>query len=250
MDSLNDIRKIITFFSVLILIAISAIIGLSLHAHSSALATISVIWSLACLASGAAVGFLFGIPKILQTDSTLRADTAYRQQPNTNLEQISDWLTKIIVGLGLYEIRSIPPFVYRMAETLSRGIGSGEDNIAFALALITYSLAVGFLFGYLVTRVFLAPVFARADLGTAIQQAKKEMANEEFDSVLAGQVLLKTEPKDFIKGQDSFEDERDAESDQGTAEKADDTIDNDPDEPAKLTQELAELKRKDKQDHE
>ena len=250
MDSLNDIRKIIKFFSVLILIAIVAIILLSLHAHSLALATISTMWALACLSSGGAVGFLFGIPKILQNDRAASADEAYRQQPNTNLEQISDWLTKIIVGLGLIEIRSIPSLVYRMAELLARGIGSAEDQIPFALALIVYSFAVGFLFGYLVTRVFLAPVFARADLGAAMQQAKKEMANEEIDPVLAGQVLLKTEPKDFIKGEDSFEEERDAGSGQGASEKIDEGTDDDPDEAAKLTQELAELRRKDKQNDE
>ncbi len=145
MESLNDIRKIITFFSVLILIAIIAIIVLSLHAHSLALATISIMWALACLSSGGAIGFVFGIPKTLQNDNATSADTPYRQQPNTSLEQISDRLTTILVGLGLIEIRSIPPFVYRMAEILARGMGSAEDHIAFALALIpTFSRSASF----------------------------------------------------------------------------------------------------------
>jgi hypothetical protein len=247
---LNDIRKIITFFSVLILIAILAIIVLSTHAQSIRFAVVSLMWSLACLAGAGAVGFLFGIPKSLQTDIINRAETPYRQQPNTNLEQISDWLTKIIVGLGLYEIRSIVPFLRRMAEILASGIGSVDEYIAFAGALIIYSLAVGFLFGYLVTRVFLAPVFARADLGTEMQEAKKEMANDNFDPELAGQVLLKTEPDAFIEGEPEFEDETDTDPSQEFQDSEGDIADDDPNEPAQLDHELVELRRKDEHKNE
>lgn len=246
MDSLNNIRKIIKFFSVLTLIAIVAIILLSLHAHSLAFATISIMWALACLIGGGAVGFLFGIPKTLQSDNAAGAETPYRQQPNTSLEQISDRLTTILIGLGLIEIRSIPSFVYRMAEILARGIGSAEEYIAFALALIPYFFAVGFLFGYLVTRIFLAPALARADReAEEMQEVQQSLTDEKIDPVLAGQVLLKTRPKDFIKGEDSFDEELDTEAGQEALEKTDESFDDDPNEPEKLTRELAELIRKD-----
>ena len=205
------------------------------------------MWSLACLSSAGAVGFLFGIPKVLQSDLSTSAGTPYRQQPNTNLEQISDWLTKIIVGLGLYEIRRIPPLVYRMAEILAGGIGGVQDHIAFALALIPYFFTVGFLFGYLVTRVFLGPAFGRADReATARRALRKSLVKDKIDPELAEQVLLKTEPKDFIKGEESFVEESDAEFRRAPSEKVDEGTDDDPDEPAKLNQELAELVRKEK----
>ncbi|MFL5330330.1 MAG: hypothetical protein ACJ8C4_15625 [Gemmataceae bacterium] len=63
----------------------------------------------ACVAAGFFAGFVFGIPRVLQVDrvpkSLKAADGEYRQRVNTNLEDISDWITKIIVGLGLYELK-------------------------------------------------------------------------------------------------------------------------------------------------
>jgi len=61
-----------------------------------------IILALACLSAGFLAGFLFGIPKVLQGDRTAATKTSkgrtpYRQRVNTNLEEISDWLTKIIV---------------------------------------------------------------------------------------------------------------------------------------------------------
>ncbi len=64
------------------------------------------LWALAYCAAGFLVGFLFGIPRVLQGEDVLPGQQPeYRQRVNTNLEQISDWLTKIIVGLGLVELR-------------------------------------------------------------------------------------------------------------------------------------------------
>src|SRR5579864_2469151 len=59
------------------------------------------MWCLSCLSIGAAVGFLFGIPKVLQGDGKILSGTAaaYRQRVNTNLEEISDWLTIMAVLL-------------------------------------------------------------------------------------------------------------------------------------------------------
>jgi hypothetical protein len=56
--------------------------------------------------SGALLGFLFGIPRVLAADQSRNHDSRRNQMSdaiiaNTNLEQISDWLTKILVGVGL-----------------------------------------------------------------------------------------------------------------------------------------------------
>src|SRR5258708_114242 len=54
----------------------------------------------AALTSGAVFGFLFGIPRANQEEKTTGLTGEFRDrlyQVNTNLEQISDWLTKIIV---------------------------------------------------------------------------------------------------------------------------------------------------------
>jgi hypothetical protein len=166
------------------------------------------LWGLACLTAGAIVGFLFGIPRVLQGsdgrpergdrnratgqrgsgeqssnpsaapepaagDRTLDPSSDYRQQVNTNLEQISDWLTKIIVGLGLVELRNIPGYVDSMAERLAQCFET-PCGMAFAGALIVYFSVVGFFSGYLLTRLFLASAFSRADQA-ALQRLTEEL---------------------------------------------------------------------------
>src|SRR5216684_1230684 len=69
----------------------------------------------AALAAGVLIGFLFGIPRTQQKEGQ-KSDPTIGSQPgvadgygvNTNLEQISDWLTKIIVGVGLVQLTVIP----------------------------------------------------------------------------------------------------------------------------------------------
>jgi len=77
------------------------------------------MWSLATYAFGFGIGFLFGIPRVLQRDVLTPNDYTdrdnYIQRVNTNLEQISDWLIKIIVGLGLVQLQQIPGFLKRVS---------------------------------------------------------------------------------------------------------------------------------------
>lgn len=131
---------------------------------------VALLWALACFIAGAAAGFLFGVPKVLQTppaaDGEGEAAVAYRQQVNTNLTEISDWLTKIIVGLGLINLKEIPGQLAAAARVLATGIAPRDPAgaMAFAYGVITTFGVAGFLFGYLCTRLFLAGAFSRADL--------------------------------------------------------------------------------------
>jgi hypothetical protein len=129
-------------------------------------------WALAYFAAGFFGGFLFGIPRVLQDNAPVpeatnaSTDQPYAQRVNTNLEQISDWLTKIIVGLGLVELRAVPDHLYKAAVWMGQSLGlkPNDDTIAsFSCAFIIYFTIVGFLAGYLITRLFLAGAFWRAD---------------------------------------------------------------------------------------
>lgn len=75
-------------------------------ARWGAYATADLIASASFLAGGL-VGFLFGIPRAVQGSTAPSGATQY--QANTNLEQVSDWLTKIIVGVGLVQIGRVIP---------------------------------------------------------------------------------------------------------------------------------------------
>jgi len=108
----------------------------------------------------AIVGFLFGIPRQLQLDGADQI-AGGGLLVNTNLEQISDWLTKIIVGVGLIEIGRLASGLDSIAESVPLG---GRDSAhGFALALLIYSLADGFLVSYVWTRLELSAKLALAD---------------------------------------------------------------------------------------
>jgi hypothetical protein len=133
-----------------------------------------LFWALACYASGALMGFLFGIPRVLQAPpstgfSRTSADVpssepreSYRLIVNTNLDDVSDWLTKIVVGVGLVELERIPGLIYRLATEI--GGGTGKQYVPFIIAVILYFTIVGFMSGYLTTRMFFQRAFRIADL--------------------------------------------------------------------------------------
>lgn len=211
----DDLRYTSYFFYLFTLVGAGI---LWMHAGSWKVAATPLLWALSCLASGAAIGFLFGIPKILQSDNSTDAESntaiAYRQQVNTNLEQISDWLTKIIVGLGLVQLRNMPEYLSRTAATLAASMGAAKDNIAFTSALIIYFSLVGFLFGYLTTRLFLAGAFARADqtaTAIAIFEKIKSLA-VRLEPDLLKQVILNSSAEAIIRGEVTSQD-ADEESD-------------------------------------
>ena len=145
----------------------------------------------AALLSGGLLGFLFGVPHTRedgtgagnkeprgnegrQTGSSV--STSYRA--NTSLEQISDWLSKMIVGVSLVEIKVIPGKLKEFAAYISKGLGQGESEEVFALTILLYFAVCGFVFGFLWARLYLARWFRQADelqiLGEKITQLEKK----------------------------------------------------------------------------
>ena len=147
------------------------------------------LWALACLAGGGAVGFLFGIPRV----TVAKGDTAATAPPaqvrtgdagaapplglktgggsggglraNTNLEEVSDWLTKIIVGLGLVHLTELQGIVAAMAANAAAALVDTPTatHVSLGTALIVGFAIQGFFLGYLYTRMFLQGAFARSD---------------------------------------------------------------------------------------
>ena len=130
-----------------------------------------LIVSAAAYFCGGLTGFIFGIPKTLQNpdQATNTAATAQGQSgiqslflTNTSLEQISDWLTKIIVGIGLISLKSIPGHLNDLRLSLQTLFGNADTTIsAYALGLAIFSTIVGFITFYIYTRVNLAAQFIK-----------------------------------------------------------------------------------------
>lgn len=140
------------------------------------------MWSVACLAGGGAVGFLFGIPRYSPKtsnspkvpgpstdakDQTARSEASGHWQSNSNLVEISDWLTKIIIGLGLIHLKDIPGEIWRMAGDVAKGLDvvQSAQYESFVFALLVAFSVIGFVTGYLYTRIYLQGAFKRAEDG-------------------------------------------------------------------------------------
>lgn len=132
----------------------------------------ALLTSLSFSALGGLLGFLFGVPRAPQSDA-LKNGRSQEGAPtgpgvqlavNTNLEQISDWLTKLLVGLGLVELREIPVLLRRMTSLIAPVICvDGQPAEVLSLAIILSSSIFGFSFAYMATRLYLARAFKQAD---------------------------------------------------------------------------------------
>jgi hypothetical protein len=137
----------------------------------------SAVFGSAAVAIGGLIGFLFGIPRsrttIESTESgarTIGAEptvTPNTSLPNTNLEQISDWLTKVLIGITLAQIGKVGSGAADLFNKMSNGLGVGRSGTAFVGALVTYSTAIGFTFGWLATRMWVAWAIAAVDVSAS-----------------------------------------------------------------------------------
>ena len=140
------------------------------HDGSKVLSAFCVLW----LASGASfflggiAGFLFGVPRTITVDQRgVATDTRYMD--NTSLEEISDWLTKIVVGLGLVQFKEFLTALDALGMRIGVAIGSGPAAQVVGLSSVLYGFVCAFIYYYLWTRIYLPEVLAnrRARLATA-----------------------------------------------------------------------------------
>ena len=165
--------------------------------------SIAMLCSAAASFIGGLVGFLFGVPRLsaageqtrihaeeVRTDSrstnqpapdqqpqpaeqATRIDADSQQQrepapglrlrPSTNVESVSDALTKGLLAIGATNLLNIGRWATRLADVLGPSLGPGNDGRVVAVSVVTYGAIAGLLFGYLATRIYLTPVFEQND---------------------------------------------------------------------------------------
>ncbi len=141
--------------------------------HRLGAAMAALLVSAAPFSLGGFLGFLFGIPKTLQLAEAPPANgsapngagsvaTARRHgwEANTNLEQVSDWLTKILIGVGLTQLQRIPAEVQATGEYFAAAFGADASSAIVTAMLVSFSVG-GFVTAYLLTKF---------DLGRAIDR--------------------------------------------------------------------------------
>jgi hypothetical protein len=164
-------------FAALVVVVVSTLVlyGTS-TGHIARVVAVGGLVSAGSLASASAVGFLFALPRShLASTATLdRESGTVTVRPNTNLEDVSDWLTKIIVALTLTQLGSIPPRAGAMFTAIGDAMGGGVTSATFAGALVIFSGAVGFTLMWLVTRVYVLRFIRAADAPLVIDARRSD----------------------------------------------------------------------------
>lgn len=149
------------FFILTVLVAwiLELIYGLSSSSWPDGLRTFTILWfgSGAAFFLGSIGGFLFGIPK--------SQPSTEKYNDNTNLEEVSDWLTKLIIGIGLIEMEKIVAFVAQCGAALGKAIDPSDQfgGSAIGTGAIVVGFATGFLHYYMWARIIVAETLSKAN---------------------------------------------------------------------------------------
>jgi len=111
------------------------------------------------LGAGSLLGIVFGIPRSASQAPYTGQPDMPDLQANTNMEQISDWLTKLLVGAGLVQLKELPHSIdsaarYVAPALASKGETGGPALTSIAAAILIYFSVEGFISGYIFTRVY------------------------------------------------------------------------------------------------
>ena len=95
---------------------------------------VSILISLASLSFGLLIGFIFGLPRAISENSSFYCNM---YEDNSNLDQISDWLLKILVGVGLTQLillpRALTEYVGFIRPALGDTVTSGTVGISLLI---------------------------------------------------------------------------------------------------------------------
>lgn len=176
----------------------------------------ALIWSLGFCVGGVLLGFLFAIPRTLPA-GTFVAPSPHGAAPsdagtgkpaernggdvplaasgyneiNSNLVEVSDWLTKIIVGVGLVELKNLPGHAAGVAAFVAPSLAvPSAIGIPVAGGIMLFFSVFGFLAGYLLTRIYLAVIIKWADNMVIVQNDHVQLPGSERQIGVAALSLL------------------------------------------------------------
>src|SRR5262245_54497709 len=143
----------------------------------------------AAAAAGALFGFLFAIPRTREAASVAgrTEDPAAVKQAvliaNTNLERVSDWLTTLLLGATLVQIKDIAHWV----SDLGTCPAGATCNFVTPIVVVYYSV-LGFLGTYLVTRLYLTYALERTllMLGVVPAAPAADLTTQLTDAISTG----------------------------------------------------------------
>jgi hypothetical protein len=162
---------------------------------------------------GALLGFLFAIPRSTRKKESLSGvrdtnsgENHQNYSPNTNLEDVSDWLTKILVGVGLVQIGSASGSARRLIHAASEGLGdTATARVVCACLLITF-LIFGFIQTYLWTSTAVTSALERRITATVQHNVDIQFRADAHAQLLVSQVLDDPRPGVPLPSQEELND--------------------------------------------
>lgn len=180
------------------------------------LVTLELLVGTCALSVGGLLGFLFGIPRTPTFDAPPpeaaragapgaaaageagaggAAATGLTYQPSTNLEQVSDWLTKILIGVGLVEFDKAADALGRVGARVQRQVGprvAGADVLTEAVIVVC--AVVGFLASFLWTRIYYGAIQVGAD-SQALQMLRAQVSRQAENAAQAQDTAVEARKK-------------------------------------------------------
>lgn len=174
----------------------AAIILLALYGWSvlsAPLLLTELLVGAASMSVGSLLGFLFGMPRSTVAASTNEendSNSALPYRPSTNLEQVSDWLTKILIGVGLVELSQIGPTLASMGHIVAGSLQNPPPGTEVVTQVVVIAFLVfGFIASFLWTRIYYGPLQTMIDqnLLFSLQSKLKKVENKLSDQASATQ---------------------------------------------------------------
>jgi len=147
---------------------------------------------LSSLSIGALVGFLFGVPRYRterdggspeEDDTRAReARNEPRYIPNTNLEQISDWLTKLVVGATLVSLGKIPELMAQFGRYFA--VMPADQPVAVSTAV--YFGILGFFVAFFYAGLYLTETLNAPSQFESVVQKRAPLAEKSTLDTLGG----------------------------------------------------------------
>ena len=156
---------------------------------------VGMLTALAALLVGFFAGFLIGVPKVVSSGQLRLESRAF--SPSSNLAEISDWLTKLLLGAGLVSLSRLGGPIGRLIDGVAGGLhGATSDPAIIQAAKVTAGTVMiaftvlGLLVGYIVTSTWyqgrLDKQAAKNAAAEAAQQNTPDVAKKNASSTADG----------------------------------------------------------------
>lgn len=141
--------------------------ALSTPGHHWNYLAVGMLTAFAAFLTGILTGFLFGIPRVVSSGQ-VRHGQSSAYAPSSNLAEVSDWLTKLLLGAGLVQLTHLSAPISGLIDNVAAGLhiaGTSSDAAKVTAGAILFGYTVtGLLTGYVVTTMWYQRKLAQLDL--------------------------------------------------------------------------------------